>query len=310
MRDRLVSLGMRKSMRMRNDYCDVPMLALDDFDTEVHPPKLAQILGGITTITDSVERITLARICIEKTKLCLCIGHVLTVQYFLAGGTTTMLTPRGAASGTRVAEVIRCEQELSQWHEDLPEDCRCRMSAANKPGDVHTSEVISIHRAILSMIYCTTVSALHRPEVQSELPSQVLAESLQRLSSWQRVKEAAIEVTEIAHDLHHQDLTRFLPPIGVTVLIPAMIVHLWVIKSGNATRPEASSRRFHQCMQVLQRLREIYASADVACFLVKAAESKMNVGISHDMDQRTTCFTTVSESDRDGLMLQSNMYTA
>lgn len=291
MRDRIVALSMRKATRIRNEDFDLPMLTLDDFDIQPPPPKLVHILGKHTAAADVTKRTTLAELCIEKAKLCYCIGHVLAVQYCSRGESTVMLTSKGPACAAQLVQVIECEQELSQWYENLPRDCHYRMSGSNERTNAHACKELSVHRAVLSMIYLTTVSALHRPQVLSELPSQSMARNLQQMSR-QRVKGAAIKTTEIAHDLHDQDLTRFLPPTGVTVLIPAMVVQLLEIKSGNAAVYDSSSRRFRQCMQVLQRLREMYASADAAFFFLEAAKNKVDVQIPDEKEQREARFTS------------------
>jgi hypothetical protein len=83
----------------------------------------------------------------------------------------------------------------------------------------------------------------------------------------------------VAQDLHDLDLVRFLPTTGVTVLLPAVIIHLLDIKSCDVMVRNASLRRFYQCMQVLQRLREMYASADFAFSFLEAAIRKANIGM-------------------------------
>jgi len=312
MRDRLLALSMRKPTRIKNEDCDVPMLVLDDFDTQPLPPKLVHILlGDCAAATDITMRTTLAKLCVEKVKLCFCIGHVLAVQYSVLGhkigltgetntGETNMiLKPKGPASAARLVEVIECEQELSQWHDNLPEDCRYRIQGAN----AHNCEELSVHRAILSMIYSTTISALHRPQVQLKLPSQPIARNLQQLSRL-RVKEAATEITEIAQDLHDQYLTRFLPPIGVTVLIPAIIIHFLDTKSDNAAIRDIGSRYFRQCIQILQRLREVYASADAAFLFLEAAIGTAKVNIPERPEQRNLM------NHDDALIARTDTYTA
>ncbi len=281
MRDRLIALGMRRPTRIKNEDCDVPMLVLDDFDTEALPNELVRMLGGCPAIRDSAKRLKLARMCIEKAKLCLCISHVLAAQYSVLshkfGGTTEttmMLVPKKSASES--LEVMDCDEELDNWHSSLAEDLRYRQPGSKERANEHDGEVLTVHRALLNMVYLTTSSALHRPQVLPALPSAAVAAHLQELSR-KRVREAATEITEVAQDLYDQDLIRFLPTTGVTVLLPAVIIHLLDIKSSDAAVRNASLRRFYQCMQVLQRLREMYASADFAFSFLEAAIRKANI---------------------------------
>ena len=281
MRDRLIALGMRRPTRIKNEDCDVPMLVLDDFDTEPLPLELVRMLGGCPAVRDSSKRLKLAKMCIEKAKLCLCISHVLAAQYSVLshkfGGsteTTMMLVPKKSAAES--LEVMDCDQELDLWYQNLSEDLHYRMPGSKERANEHDGEVLTLHRALLNMIFLTTSSALHRPQVLPAVPTPTVAASLQDLSR-KRVREAATEITEVAQDLHDLDLVRFLPTTGVTVLLPAVIIHLLDIKSSDVTVRNASLRRFYQCMQVLQRLREMYASADFAFSFLEAAIRKANI---------------------------------
>jgi len=286
MRDRLIALGMRRPTRIKNEDCDVPMLVLDDFDTEPLPAELIRMLGGCPAVRDSAKRLKLAKMCIAKAKLCLCISHVLAAQYSVLshtfGGTTEttmMLVPKKSAAES--LEVMDCDRELDTWYQTLGEDLRYRMPGSKERANEHDGEVLTVHRALLNMIFLTTSSALHRPQVLPAMPSAAVAASLQEVSR-KRVREAATEITEVAQDLHDLDLVRFLPTTGVTVLLPAVIIHLLDIKSSDATVRNASLRRFYQCMQVLQRLREIYASADFAFSFLEAAIRKANIEMPPD----------------------------
>jgi hypothetical protein len=136
-----------------------------------------------------------------------------------------------------------------------------------------------MHRALLKMVYLTTSSALHRPQVLPAAPFPTVEIELQDLSR-NKVRRAAIEITHIAQDLHRLDLTRFLPTTGVTVLLPAVIIHLLDIKSNDPSVRMTSLQRFYQCMRILQRLREIYASADFATSFLEAAIRKAGIQLT------------------------------
>jgi hypothetical protein len=159
-----------------------------------------------------------------------------------------MLTPK--KSGNEIIELTKCEQELGAWHENLPPDCSYWT-------DRQDCKVVVLHRAVLNTVYLTTSSALHRPQILPELPSQALASILQQLSR-QRVKDAAIETTETAQNLQENNLIRYLPPLGVTVLLPPIIMHLLDSKSDDPATRDRSLQRFYLCMRALQQLRDIF----------------------------------------------------
>jgi hypothetical protein len=80
-------------------------------------------------------------------------------------------------------------------------------------------------------------------------------------------------------ELYAHDMIRYLPNSGVSCLLPATIIHLLDIKSTDANIRQASIRKFQFCIQALQRLREMYASADFAFSFLDAAIRKTNAQI-------------------------------
>lgn len=282
MRDRLIALGMRRPTRIKNEDCDVPMLTLDDFEIQLHGPGVVRMLGNCPIVIDVDLQRQLAVMCIEKAKLCLCISHVLSAQYSVLshkfGGsteTTMMLVPKKSAAET--CEVRQCDQELDSWFTNLPDGVEYQ-SPSTLPL-ANGEDILLVHRALLSMIYLTTSSALHRPQVLPSAPLPNVDAELQEISRT-KVRFAATEITRVAQDLHRLELTRYLPTTGVTVLLPAVIIHLLDIKSNDVNVRNASLRRFYQCMQILQRLREMYASADFATSFLEAAIRKANIQVT------------------------------
>jgi hypothetical protein len=280
-RDRLIALGMRRPMRIKDDDCDVLMLSLDDFEFKAFAPEVMSMVGNCGILRNVNHQKQLALMFIEKAKLCLLIGHVLSTQYSVLshkfGGmskTTMVLVPKKSAS---VAFQVRgCQAELEYWEAKLPAEIQYRPPSSRNLCE--EDEVLHVHRALLRMVYLTTSSALHRPQVLPAASLQGDAE-LQDLSR-RKVRYAAVELTNIAQDLHTRHLTRYFPTTSITVLLPAMIIHLLDVKSSDLGVRMASLQRFYQCMQILQRLREIYASADFATSFLEAAIRKAGVQFS------------------------------
>lgn len=281
-RDRLIALGMRRPMRVKDDDCDVPMLTLDDFEFHSFSPEIVQMVGDSEILQNVSHQRELALMFIEKARLCLCVSHVLSAQYSVLshkfGGTmetTMMLVPKKSTAET--FEVRRCDQELEDWVANLPVETQYSPSGGSKLSEAN--EVLHSHRALLKMVYLTTSSALHRPQVLPAIPFPSTDAELQEMSR-NKVRFAAVEITSIAHDLHTLDLTRFYPTTGVTVLLPAVIIHLLDIKSSDPAVRMTSLQRFYQCMRILQRLREIYASADFATSFLEAAIRKAGIQLT------------------------------
>ncbi|CAG8903028.1 unnamed protein product [Penicillium egyptiacum] len=281
-RDRLIALGMRRPMRVKDDDCDVPMLSLDDFEFHPFSPEIVAMVGNSEILQNVSHQRELALMFIEKAKLCLCVSHVLSAQYSVLshkfGGTmetTMMLVPKKSTAET--FEVRSCDQELEDWLANLPVETQYTASSGSKLSEA--DEVLHSHRALLKMVYLTTSSALHRPQVLPAIPYPSTDAELQDMSR-NKVRFAAVEITAIAQDLHCLDLTRYYPTTGVTVLLPAVIIHLLDIKSTDPSIRMTSLQRFYQCMRILQRLREIYASADFATSFLEAAIRKAGIQLT------------------------------
>ncbi|KAI9814823.1 MAG: hypothetical protein M1827_003089 [Pycnora praestabilis] len=291
MRDRLVALGMRRPTRIKKEDYDVPMLTLDDFELEPVANDITCISSECTIARDVEKQRQIAVMCIEKAKLCLCISHVLSAQYSVLnhnqgretadGHTTTtmMLLPKKLNPET--CDVHICDQELKKWVEELPDYAVYQPVSLEDLSGGRASFVV--HRALLHMVYFTTLSALHRPQVLPSAPAAFPARNpgveIQDISR-RKVRQAATEITRIAQDLQSLDLVRYLPTTGVTVLLPAVIIHLLDIKSLNEETRKASLKGFCQCMQVMQRLRDSYAAADFATQFLEAAIRKADIQVA------------------------------
>ncbi|KAI9778330.1 MAG: hypothetical protein M1839_008117 [Geoglossum umbratile] len=285
MRDRLVALGMRRPTRIKSEDYDVPMLTLDDFEISSLNPNITCIAQDCLLARDPVRQRELAIMCIEKAKLCVCISHVLSAQYSVLNNNQGALTPEGNTTttmmllprklGAETCEVRSCDDQLSKWIEELPEEASYQTPT---PGAM--DEVLTVHRALLHMVYYTTLSALHRPQVLPSAPAAWPARNsgaeLHEISR-NKVRHAAAEITRIGKELRELDLVKYLPTTGVTVLLPAIIIHLLDIKSLDEKVRNESLRGFSLCMQVIHRLRENYAAADYATHFLEAAIRKANI---------------------------------
>ncbi|KAH8682908.1 fungal-specific transcription factor domain-containing protein [Tricladium varicosporioides] len=285
MRDRLVALGMRRPTRVKDEDYDVPMLTEDDFEIEMLPEGNPIIPDDCTLVRDTEAQRHLAQMCIAKAKLCLCISHVLSAQYSVLVRHQGMQGQEGSTRSSvmlfpkkldQTDEVRCCDVELNQWIAELPEACMYTTDLA--PGN--SGAPLFVQRSLLHMVYFTTLSALHRPQVLPAAPTaqQDSSRGLQDLSR-KKVREASREITRISQNLHSRGLEKYLPTTGVTVLLPAIIIHLLDIKSCNDEARQAAMDGFCQCMLVLEKLRDNYSSADFATQFLEAAIRKADIDV-------------------------------
>ncbi|KAI9653891.1 MAG: hypothetical protein M1829_001117 [Trizodia sp. TS-e1964] len=279
-RDKLVALGMRRPSRIKIEDYNVPMLTIDDFELGSVAADISCIPSSCVVARDVVKQRKLALMCIEKAKLCLCISHVLSAQYSVLnsevgpsmaqGNTraTMMLLPNKLDA--KASDIQICSRELSKWITELPEDAKYETSSSLVLDP--EADLLTVHRAVIHMIYHTALSTLHRPQALPSLAVAIPSTAAELQDESRRiVRLAANEITRVARDLQSLNLVRYLPTTGVTVLLPAIIVHLLDVKSSCQATREASLKGFSTCIQVMHQLRDNYAAADSATQFLEAA---------------------------------------
>ena len=294
MRDRLIALGMRRPTRIKSEDFDVPMLTLDDFEIAPIPDSITCIPADCKVARDVEVQRQLAIMCIEKARLCLCISHVLSKQYCVLNNnhglqndrTTMMLLPKKLDPAT--SEVKACDEELQKWVNELPEEAKYTDKASGEAA-------IDLARSLLHMVFFTTLSALHRPQVlpnsqggPASAPAKSDVESDVLDASRRNVRRAASAITSIAQRLDTSGLVKYLPTTGVTVLLPAIIIHLLDIKAPEEETRRSSLRGFCQCMAVMGKLRDLYAAADYSVAFLEAAIRKAGIHVAPTAMQTST----------------------
>ncbi|WYZ38597.1 hypothetical protein EsH8_III_000511 [Colletotrichum jinshuiense] len=287
MRDRLIALGMRRPTRIKDEDFDVPMLQEADFELEVLPEENTVIPAECMLLRDVSMQRELAALCISKAQLCICISHMLKAQYSVlirdkmrpenTVNSTMMLFPNKKLDN--VESVTSVDLELMGWADTLPTICQYRPLT---PLDVKNGRsTVAVQRTLLHMVYYTTISALHRPQFlpSSPIHAPTTSRQVQEMSRL-RVRDAAMHVTRMAAELHQLRLEKYLPTTGVTVILPAMIIHLLEMKNPVSQSRDRATRGFRQCMRVMEKLREIYAAADYATGFLDAALRKAAIDIN------------------------------
>lgn len=272
MRDQILGIGMRRLPRIDKDDNNVPPLNLDDFECDANLTQLSVLAPSCILARDVFQRRQLAIMCIEAAKLSILMGHLLSSQYTISyteeGNSDLILSPINLHPATQQARISL--QELGAWNSRLPRICVYDSTTALSHCE---SPVMIVHKAILRMIYLTTLSAVYRPEVLPICPwptsttTPLYPKVTDLVDPGQHaIHRAANEIACIAQDLQTLDLVRFLPTTVVTALLPAMMTHLLGIrsKSSQTTSLIPSFHRFGGCMGVMQELHEMYSSADFA----------------------------------------------
>lgn len=273
MRDRQIGLGMSRLIRIKDEDFDIPELCEDDFQSEalVDNPLISRT--DCRLAYDVGMQKELAEMCVQKSKLYVLVGHVLqAVQSFQVATSNRTRSVAAIIEGNlEIFERVNCE--LVAWAAALPPPCRFRI--LQRAEIEHGRTAVAMQRTLLHMLYHTTVGKVYHPLVPPRVqdPRIPAAEPAneQHISvlARQKCKVAAGEITRMAGEMHGLDLDRYFPTTGVTVIMPAMLMHLQDVSDPNKETREEAQRGFDTCMSVLNTLRETYAAAEYAAIVME-----------------------------------------
>ncbi|CAI4220060.1 unnamed protein product [Parascedosporium putredinis] len=184
MRDRLLTLGMRRPTRISEADFDLPMLEETDFEIGAFQSMCeSSVLPDCTLLRDAGIQRELAQLCIAKVKLCVYTGHILEAQYALRVRDT--VESKGTAESTmmifpsqtlRTEDIHRGDAELGEWLQSLPVCCQSRPLVAPVLGRGDAKTTVEI--------------------------------------STRKTREAARRITQLAAELCRLDLDKLLPASG------------------------------------------------------------------------------------------------
>ncbi|KAL1910191.1 hypothetical protein Sste5344_003805 [Sporothrix stenoceras] len=290
-RDRLLALGVRRPSRIYNEDFRVDPLTVDDFDLRMPSESVVRLLGESRfAASEPSARLQTAVLCVELSKLCTCLGRILHSQYSLTGSQETrsdylrkaVVVPKD--SSTQLEDLALCDAELDEWL--TTQDIRAKYTPARTSRESRANvddatRVIQLHQAQLHMIYLTTITVLHKPQVffsGSDRPDNDQTNA-QRRTSKAKIMDAAVAITNLAHNLKANDQLRFLSTSSVPAFLSASLIHLMDTRSPDDDVRSISIGRFCQCVGALQQLQDIYSSADYAIYFLRDVLKNANIDV-------------------------------
>lgn len=262
LRDKILALGISRPSRMKDEDSDVAMLRPADLEVKTLATRLEILDLGQLGPYEEAKQVESGELLIEKTRLFMIINRVLQFQQRLTAvnydGTVGITDTLAQDSFDAI------EQALTSWLTSLPDSCRWRpLTDEDRQDSMHTS--VHVRRSLLHMAYHTAVYSLHRPRF---LPFSPRHAPLMRISQEERemsrdkVLDSVNKITHLAAELHHHKMDGNLPLAAITVLYPAVCMHLINMKSRDPEMRQASIHRFRVCMRILESLRDVYSSTD------------------------------------------------
>ncbi|KAK2594743.1 hypothetical protein QQS21_007541 [Conoideocrella luteorostrata] len=302
LRDRVLNLGVRMPPKVSQQEFRVPILTEDDFEPREFPAEVVEMLPHCELLRDVGLQRRLARMCIEKTKLCMVIGDIFDNLYKQSspklGGTleiTLILVPQ--FEGLDAASVGRIRRDLHDWVRCLPADLQ-----HPQPAEFiiqRKEQVAFVHCSMLHLFYQTIMCTYYRPQ---SLAAGGGATS--RDITAQRVSHATMMITRQFEDLESYGLLRFLPSSAVTFLLTAAVNHLVEYKTiDEEDSRQRHLRRFRDCLCYIKTLQLVHVYAKYGgLFLTSSARQE---GIAIAPDALTTFAPTANvpanPTDKEGL---------
>ncbi|KAH7140253.1 fungal-specific transcription factor domain-containing protein [Dactylonectria estremocensis] len=261
MRDRMVSLGMRRPPTIRDDDYNVSMLGESDFKPATGTQKARRDICSYRD--DARKRHDLATLCVEKAKLCRCWRHYVRTHY-------TIFSENADDGGTGIYRVPRpddkdvfatCNEDLLKWNTDLPESCKYLSPTCNtdNPGD----NTVTLNRTILHMAYFAAIASLHRSRFTALLQdpkASLFEQELSKLS----MQNAATHISSMAAAIHTSGMDIFLPTLAISVLVSAAVIHLLEVKGVIQADTKKAYQGYRRCMAVIESLKDMYVVANLA----------------------------------------------
>ncbi|KAF7556937.1 hypothetical protein G7Z17_g1013 [Cylindrodendrum hubeiense] len=252
---------MRRPSRITDDDYNVSMLGESDFEPVIDAHKSRRDICSYRTQKN--KRLELARLCVEKAKLCYCWRNHIRTHYTIFsenaddGGTEIFRVPKPDDKEAFAA----CNEDLLRWYNDLPNNCKYVSLTCDTDNPEDTT--VALNRTILHMTYFAAVATLHRSRYTAMLrdPGASLFEKeLSKLS----MQNAAMQISDMAAEIHNSGMDIFLPTLGISVLVSAAVIHLLEVKGVIQADRKRAYKGYRRCMSVIESLKDMYVVADLA----------------------------------------------
>ncbi|PTB69592.1 hypothetical protein BBK36DRAFT_1207064 [Trichoderma citrinoviride] len=272
-RDRLLSLGMRRPPRIKDGDFQVAMLEEADFQPEQirsDDPDHGRFEAVCVYVKSRKKRAELARMCVAQATLCRSMSFLSSSMYVAPQHdgllssekeAAAAATAAGSGSGSEQKMFTTYIRDLLEWRDGLPEGVSYRpISRSDISRDGSAS--ISLDRAVLHMMYYAAVLCLYRSRFVALLREAEEASAMEKEMCKIYMQHSAKRIGDISRNIYDHGLDRLLPSMAANIAVSAASVHLLELRGqlqGCATEPS-----YRQSRRLMQSMHDIYAGADLS----------------------------------------------
>ncbi|KAB8239016.1 fungal specific transcription factor domain-containing protein [Aspergillus alliaceus] len=276
LQDRVIAIATRKPLQFKEENINMPLLTLEDFETQPIDTGIASLRDS-AFLNDAVIRQTLARLCIEKTKLGLLIARILTQNYTLSSisespvSSVMLYSPNHPL--TNLSMNISIRRNLEEWRNSLPDDCVFPAPSTYARQQDPDDRVLLLHRAVLRMFSLMAFGLFYRPLLSANRDPLYEAH-FPRCDVKRTVTDVADETARMAELFYERNMVQKLPPYATTFFISALPTFIVQINSRTEALCDNPRFQFRWCSQAIFQQRDIWPTADHAYALIQAMVSK------------------------------------
>ncbi|KFY99790.1 hypothetical protein V498_00515 [Pseudogymnoascus sp. VKM F-4517 (FW-2822)] len=275
-REQKLALALGRPSRLT--YYNVPMLTLDDFDIGSLPDGASYL--ECTYAGDVARQKELALLCIEHTKLCVCICHIVSSIFAnrrkVDGESQDIYN--GIYSQAPYEDMDSCAKKIEQWHIATPKDLQYE-NVSKQKYDI-ADRCLIMAKANVFILYYGAIAVLHGHKTLNSGLSWECSDLQGQQQTPQRiVREASLEITRVNQNLYQLGLLPYSSTTAVGTVVAAAMVHILDLKSTKSPPAPAVPDRIQQSMEFLQVLQEAYGTAVSALQFLRAAARSAGISI-------------------------------
>ncbi|KAL6910720.1 fungal-specific transcription factor domain-containing protein [Trichoderma evansii] len=261
-RDRLLSLGMKRLPRIKDGDFQVSMLEEADFQPEQirSDDDHAKFEAMCVYVKSRKKRAELARMCVAQATLCRSMSFLSSSMYIAPHDNFSNFSETRKITAEGEQKFTTYMRDLLEWRDGLPESVSYRPISNSDIGkDGNTS--ISLDRAVLHMIYYTAVLCLYRSRYMA-LINDASASTMEKEMCKIHMQHSAKRIEEISKNIYDHGLDRLLPSMAANIAVSAASVYM--LEQKGQLQGCATEQGYRQSMKLMQSMHDTYAGADLA----------------------------------------------
>jgi len=295
-------------MRIKYEDTSLPTLKFRDFDTQPVNTQI-ELLRDSPLVNDCVYKVMLADMFMAKVNLLLIAGQIVAHAYNLQrfDSSTTEWAMFYAPKPKHALDpdcLDQLQSKLGQWSGGLNNYCQVAYHDDYEASAVlpkSPASVLLVHRATLKLVHLMAEEALLRPLTFPEGPQQrstPVAPSPEDSSTARaraRVSRIATEMGELFLELRQKNIFAYVHPLAVGCLLTAVASFLVDIRLERKSLADVPGHQYHDCVQSLMVLREIWPIAEGTLAMVNQMATNNQIWFARSLKMLCKPLSTASK---------------